>query len=94
MATFKQAHKKQYANSLMKNAMDIAVEMQYKKLYPEEVAKLLAINMASVMAKTYAELQSQKLDNPQYAIVSAELFVFFKDIQKILLNLKETDIDE
>ena len=94
MATFKQVQKRKYANSLIKDAVNIAVEMQYKKLYPEEVAKLLAINMASVMAKTYAELQSEKLDNPEYARVSAELFVFFKDIQKILLNLKETDIHE
>lgn len=79
---------------MVKDATKIAVDMHYKKLYPEEMAKLLAVNMASVMAKTYAELESEKLDQPEFAKVSAELYVFFKDIEKILLNLKETDFNE
>ena len=94
MSAFKMGQKTRFAKELVKDAMKIAVDMQFKKLYPNEVAKLLAINMASVMAKTYAEIESDKLNQPEYAKVSAELYVFFKDIQKILVNLKEMDINE
>lgn len=49
----------------------------------------LAENVANIMAKTYAELLSNDEKQEQLMLISADLYVFFKDVKKHI-SLNET----
>ena len=57
--------------------------------YSHQAKIQLAENIANIMSKTYAELLTNDEKQEHLMLISAELYVFFKDVKKHI-SLNET----
>lgn len=87
MRKFNNAKSKEVAEKLLKMIEQTTIESKVDISFQAKL--LLADELASIMSKLYAELLSTDGGNENFMLISADLFVFFKDVKKHL-SLDET----
>jgi hypothetical protein len=87
MRKFNNAKSKEVAEKLLKLVEETTIESRLDITFQSKTH--LANELASIMSKLYAELLSTDHQNEQFVLISADLFVFFKDVKKHL-SLDET----
>jgi hypothetical protein len=87
MRRFNNAKSKEVAEKLLKLVEETTIESRLDISFQSKTH--IANELASIMAKLYAELLSTDLHDEQFMLISADLFVFFKDVKKHL-SLDET----
>lgn len=93
--TFTRSQKTEFVKKIWSESNRIAFEISQNPYSThEEMVKIIAKSNLSFMAKMYAELLTNRTDREDLMEVSADLYVFFKDIEKLLVNLKESKFDQ
>jgi hypothetical protein len=86
MRKFNNAKSKEVAEKLLKLVEETTIESRLDITFQSKTH--LANELASIMSKLYAELLTDE-HNETFMLISADLFVFFKDVKKHL-SLDET----